>query len=176
MASENVRSDIRFVVPHGPPRHKARRANRPRASSHKRMLFIFGSAIGAGLRATRRSLHRPHGHHLDPRRGAQHPRAGPRRPSGGHAEDHHRVVEAVGFRSVDAFGSSSGGMCGLQWSQREPSSCQDQVMTTDPSPALFPSVTVAFTPGGTRSPPPAPPPPAPQNDESPWGAQVPGRP
>jgi pimeloyl-ACP methyl ester carboxylesterase len=32
-----------------------------------------------------------------------------------HAEDYHRVVEAVGLGSVDAFGSSGGGMCGLHW-------------------------------------------------------------
>ena len=32
-----------------------------------------------------------------------------------HAEDYHRVVEAVGIGPVDAFGSSGGGMCGLHW-------------------------------------------------------------
>src|SRR3984893_7908921 len=32
-----------------------------------------------------------------------------------HAEDDHRVVEAVRLGSVDAFGSSGGGMCGLHW-------------------------------------------------------------
>jgi pimeloyl-ACP methyl ester carboxylesterase len=32
-----------------------------------------------------------------------------------HAEDYHRIVEAVGLGPVDAFGSSGGAMCGLHW-------------------------------------------------------------
>lgn len=37
-----------------------------------------------------------------------------------HAEDYHRVVDAVGRGSVDAFGSSGGGMCGLLWVTNHP--------------------------------------------------------
>jgi pimeloyl-ACP methyl ester carboxylesterase len=32
-----------------------------------------------------------------------------------HAEDYHRVIEAVDLAPVDAFGSSGGGMCALHW-------------------------------------------------------------
>lgn len=32
-----------------------------------------------------------------------------------HADDYHRIIEAVGLAPVDAFGSSGGGMCALHW-------------------------------------------------------------
>ncbi len=37
-----------------------------------------------------------------------------------HAEDYHRVVDAVGLGPVDAFGSSGGAMCGLHWVATHP--------------------------------------------------------
>jgi pimeloyl-ACP methyl ester carboxylesterase len=89
----------------------------PDAPSKKRPLFIFGSPMGAsGFEQlvgdfTDRTVIT-----YDPRgmeRSSREP--GSELTVEVHAEDYHRVVEAVGFGSVDAFGSSGGGMCGLHW-------------------------------------------------------------
>src|SRR3954453_7546608 len=85
------------------------------APSEKRPLFIFGSPMGAS------GFEQLVGHLTDRTVITYDPRGmerSTREPGGGltvevHAEDYHRVVEAVGLGPVDAFGSSGGGMCGL---------------------------------------------------------------
>jgi pimeloyl-ACP methyl ester carboxylesterase len=54
-----------------------------------------------------------------------------------HAEDYHRVVEAVGLGSVDAFGSSGGGMCGLHWVVAHPEDVHTFVSHEPPVIALL---------------------------------------
>ena len=89
----------------------------PEGATNRRPLFIFGSPMGA-------SGFEQLVHHLtdrtvityDPRgmeRSVREP--GSELTVQVHAEDYHRVVEAVGLGPVDAFGSSGGGMCGLHW-------------------------------------------------------------
>lgn len=83
----------------------------------KRPLFVFGSPMGAA------GFGQLVGHITDRTVITYDPRGmdRSRREPGGrltvevHAEDYHRVVEAVGLGPVDAFGSSGGGMCGLHW-------------------------------------------------------------
>ena len=89
----------------------------PDAPSDERPLFIFGSPMGAtGFEQlvgdfTDRTVIT-----YDPRGMERSTRApGSEVTVEVHAEDYHRVVEAVGLGSVDAFGSSGGGMCGLHW-------------------------------------------------------------
>src|SRR5438874_2204113 len=87
------------------------------APSDKRPLFTFGSPMGAS------GFEQLVGHFTDRTVITYDPRGMERstREPGSevtvevHAEDYHRVVEAVGLGSVDAFGSSGGGMCGLHW-------------------------------------------------------------
>src|SRR5256885_10680 len=89
----------------------------PETPSDKRPLFIFGSPMGAS------GFQQLVGHLTDRTVITYDPRGMERstREPGTevtvevHAEDYHRVVEAVGLGSVDAFGSSGGGMCGLHW-------------------------------------------------------------
>src|SRR5437763_15710685 len=89
----------------------------PDAPSGGRPLFIFGSPMGAS------GFEQLVGHFTDRTVITYDPRGMERstREAGGavtvevHAEDYHRVVEAVGLGPVDAFGSSGGGMCGLHW-------------------------------------------------------------
>src|SRR5436190_154749 len=89
----------------------------PDAPSDKRPLFIFGSPMGAS------GFDQLVGHLTDRTVITYDPRGMARstREPGSevtvevHAEDYHRVVEAVGLGPVDAFGSSGGGMCGLHW-------------------------------------------------------------
>jgi pimeloyl-ACP methyl ester carboxylesterase len=85
--------------------------------SNKRPLFIFGSPMGASGFA-------PLVRHLTDRTVITYDPRGMERSSREpaseltvevHAEDYHRVVEAIGLGAVDAFGSSGGGMCGLHW-------------------------------------------------------------
>ena len=89
----------------------------PDTPSDERPLFIFGSPMGAsGFRQLA-------GHFTDRTIITYDPRGMERssREPGSevtvevHAEDYHRVVEAVGLGPVDAFGSSGGAMCGLHW-------------------------------------------------------------
>src|SRR5690242_21871515 len=89
----------------------------PDTPSANRPLFIFGSPMGASgftqlvAHFTDRTVIT-----YDPRgmeRSTREP--GSQLTAEVHAEDYHRVVEAVGLGSVDAFGSSGGGMCGLHW-------------------------------------------------------------
>lgn len=89
----------------------------PDAPIGKRPLFIFGSPMGAS------GFEQLVGHFKDRTVITYDPRGMERstRDPGSeltvevHAEDYHRVVEAVGLGPVDAFGSSGGGMCGLHW-------------------------------------------------------------
>lgn len=89
----------------------------PEAPTDERPLFIFGSPMGAS------GFEQLVGHFRDRTVITYDPRGMERstRESGSeltvqvHADDYHRVVEAVGFGSVDAFGSSGGAMCGLHW-------------------------------------------------------------
>jgi pimeloyl-ACP methyl ester carboxylesterase len=89
----------------------------PATRSDKRPLFIFGSPMGAS------GFEQLVGHFPDRTVITYDPRGmerSTREPGCDitvevHAEDYHRVVEAVGLGSVDAFGSSGGGMCGLHW-------------------------------------------------------------
>jgi pimeloyl-ACP methyl ester carboxylesterase len=89
----------------------------PETPSGKRPLFIFGSPMGASgfeqlvghLRDRTVITYDPRGMDRSTREPAHQITAEV------HAEDYHRVVEAVGVRPVDAFGSSGGGMCGLHW-------------------------------------------------------------
>lgn len=82
-----------------------------------RPLFIFGSPMGAsgfgqlldqfGDRTV--ITYDPRGVERSTRR------TGSELTAETHAEDYHRVVQAVGLGAVDAFGSSGGGMCALHW-------------------------------------------------------------
>ena len=91
--------------------------HQPDSPSEKRPLFIFGSPMGAsgfeqlvGYFTDRAVIT------YDPRGMDRSSREqGTELTAGVHAEDYHRVVEAVGRGSVDAFGSSGGAMCGLHW-------------------------------------------------------------
>jgi pimeloyl-ACP methyl ester carboxylesterase len=89
----------------------------PDTPTEKRPLFIFGSPMGAS------GFEQLVGHFTDRTVITYDPR-GMERSSREldheitvevHAEDYHRVVEAVGLGPVDAFGSSGGAMCGLHW-------------------------------------------------------------
>ena len=89
----------------------------PEAPTSKRPLFILGSPMGAS------GFEHLVGHFTDRTVITYDPRGMERssRDPGSevtvevHADDYHRVVEAVGRGPVDAFGSSGGGMCGLHW-------------------------------------------------------------
>jgi pimeloyl-ACP methyl ester carboxylesterase len=89
----------------------------PATPSGHRPLFIFGSPMGAS------GFAELVGHFTDRTVITYDPRGTERstREPGRevtvevHAEDYHRVVQAVGLGPVDAFGSSGGGMCGLHW-------------------------------------------------------------
>ena len=89
----------------------------PETPSGNRPLFIFGSPMGAS------GFEQLVGHFTDRTVITYDPRGmdrSTREPASKvtvevHAEDYHRVVEAVRLGSVDAFGSSGGGMCGLHW-------------------------------------------------------------
>jgi pimeloyl-ACP methyl ester carboxylesterase len=89
----------------------------PETLTSNRPLFIFGSPMGAS------GFEQLVGHMSDRTVITYDPRGmnrSTRKPGSKltvevHAEDYHRVVEAVGMGPVDAFGSSGGGMCGLHW-------------------------------------------------------------
>jgi pimeloyl-ACP methyl ester carboxylesterase len=89
----------------------------PETPTGTRPLFIFGSPMGAS------GFEQLVGHFTDRTVITYDPRGMDRstREPGieitveVHAEDYHRVVEAVGLGPVDAFGSSGGAMCGLHW-------------------------------------------------------------
>lgn len=82
-----------------------------------RPLFIFGSPMGAS------GFEQLVGHFADRTVITYDPRGMDRstRTPGSeltaetHAQDYHRVIDAVGLAPVDAFGSSGGGMCALHW-------------------------------------------------------------
>lgn len=89
----------------------------PDSPSDQRPLFIFGSPMAAsGFEQLVRNLTDRTVITYDPRGAERSSRdPGSEITVEVHAEDYHRVVEAVGCGSVDAFGSSGGGMCGLRW-------------------------------------------------------------
>jgi pimeloyl-ACP methyl ester carboxylesterase len=106
----------------------------PDTRSDKRPLFIFGSPMGAS------GFEQLVGHFPDRVVITYDPRGmerSVREPGSAltvevHAEDYHRVVEAVGLGSVDALGSSGGGMCGLHWVVAHPEDVQTFVSHEPP--------------------------------------------
>jgi pimeloyl-ACP methyl ester carboxylesterase len=106
----------------------------PDTPSEKHPLFIFGSPMGAS------GFDQLVGHFTDRVVITYDPRGMDRssREHGSditvevHAEDYHRVVEAVGLGSVDAFGSSGGAMCGLHWIVAHPEDVQTFVAHEPP--------------------------------------------
>jgi pimeloyl-ACP methyl ester carboxylesterase len=111
----------------------------PETPSGNRPLFIFGSPMGAS------GFEQLVGHFTDRTVITYDPRGMERstREPGSevtvevHAEDYHRVVEAVGLGSVDAFGSSGGGMCGLHWVVAHPEDVRTFVSHEPPVIALL---------------------------------------
>ena len=89
----------------------------PEAPGEHRPLFIFGSPMGAsGFEQLVRHFGDRTVITYDPRgmeRSTRTPAS--KLTAETHAEDYHRVIEAVGLAPVDAFGSSGGGMCALHW-------------------------------------------------------------
>ncbi|MCB7136038.1 alpha/beta hydrolase [Cellulosimicrobium marinum] len=55
----------------------------------------------------------------------------------GHADDLHRVVDAVGLGPVDVFGSSGGGIVGLSWIEQHPQDVRTFVSHEPPLTALL---------------------------------------
>lgn len=82
-----------------------------------RPLFVFGSPMGAsGFEQLVSHLRDRTVITYDPRgmdRSTRTP--GSELTAETHADDYHRIIEAVGLAPVDAFGSSGGGMCALHW-------------------------------------------------------------
>jgi pimeloyl-ACP methyl ester carboxylesterase len=118
----------------------------PDTPTEKRPLFIFGSPMGASGfeqlvdHITDRTVIT-----YDPRgmeRSSREP--GSQITVEVHAEDYHRVVAAVGLGSVDAFGSSGGGMCGLHWVVAHPNDVQTFVSHEPPVIALLEDRQVAM--------------------------------
>ena len=107
--------------------------------SNNRPLFIFGSPMGAS------GFSQLVGHFTDRTVITYDPRGMERssRDPGSeltvevHAEDYHRVIEAVGLGPVDAFGSSGGGMCGLHWVVAHPEDVRTFVSHEPPVIALL---------------------------------------
>jgi len=60
-----------------------------------------------------------------------------------HADDYHRVVEALGLGPVDAFGSSGGGLCGLHWVVAHPEDVHTFVSHEAPALTLLEDGAVA---------------------------------
>jgi pimeloyl-ACP methyl ester carboxylesterase len=55
----------------------------------------------------------------------------------GHADDLHRIVEALGIGPVDVFGSSGGGIVGLSWIEQHPTEIGTFVAHEPPLTALL---------------------------------------
>ena len=89
----------------------------PEEPSDHRPLFIFGSPMGAsGFEQLVSQFGDRTVITYDPRGMNRSTRApGSELTAETHAEDYHRVIEAVDLAPVDAFGSSGGGMCALHW-------------------------------------------------------------
>src|SRR5919197_3249988 len=111
----------------------------PDTRSNRRPLFIFGSPMGAS------GFEQLVGHFTDRTVITYDPRGMERssREPGSeltvevHADDYHRVVEAVGLGPVDAFGSSGGGMCGLHWVVAHPEDVRTFVSHEPPVTTLL---------------------------------------
>jgi pimeloyl-ACP methyl ester carboxylesterase len=89
----------------------------PEEPADHRPLFIFGSPMGA---SGFEQLVSHFGDRIvityDPRGMQRSTRTpGSKLTVETHADDYHRVIEAVGLGPVDAFGSSGGAMCALHW-------------------------------------------------------------
>jgi len=111
----------------------------PETPSDRRPLFMFGSPMGAS------GFEQLVGHFTDRTVITYDPRGMERstRAPGSevevevHAEDYHRVVEAVGLGPVDAFGSSGGGLCGLHWVVAHPEDVTTFVSHEPPAVTLL---------------------------------------
>lgn len=111
----------------------------PDGPSDERPLFIFGSPMGAS------GFEQLVGHFADRTVITYDPRGMERSTRDlergitveVHAEDYHRVIEAVGLGPVDAFGSSGGGMCGLHWVVAHPEDIHTFVTHEPPVVALL---------------------------------------
>ena len=108
-------------------------------------LFIFGSPMAAADFAQLAE-------HLDDRtlitydpRGAERSRlaAGGHVTTPIHADDYHRVVDAVGLGPVDAFGSSGGAVNALAWISTHPGDVRTLVAHEPPLTALLPDRDIA---------------------------------
>ncbi|MFC8922010.1 alpha/beta fold hydrolase [Cellulosimicrobium sp. NPDC057127] len=55
----------------------------------------------------------------------------------GHADDLHRIVQALGLGTVDVFGSSGGGIVGLSWIEQHPAAIGTFVSHEPPVTALL---------------------------------------
>lgn len=89
----------------------------PDEPGEHRPLFIFGSPMGAsGFEQLVRHVGDRTVITYDPRGMERSTRTpGCELTAETHAEDYHRVIESAGLGTVDAFGSSGGGMCALHW-------------------------------------------------------------
>jgi pimeloyl-ACP methyl ester carboxylesterase len=89
----------------------------PAESGDHRPLFMFGSPMGAsGFEQLASHFGDRSVITYDPRGMDRSTRVpGSELTAKTHAEDYHRVIDAVGGGPVDAFGSSGGGMCALHW-------------------------------------------------------------
>ena len=111
----------------------------PETRSDHRPLFIFGSPMGAS------GFEQLVSHFGDRTVITYDPRGmerSTREPDSGltaevHANDYHRVVEAARLGSVDAFGSSGGGMCALHWVVAHPEDVRTLVSHEPPLVALL---------------------------------------
>lgn len=111
----------------------------PREPGDHRPLFVFGSPMGASGFA---QLVGQFGDRTvityDPRGMERSTRVpGGELTAGTHGEDYHRVVEAAGVGPVDAFGSSGGAMCALDWVVAHPEEVRTLVAHEPPLVALL---------------------------------------
>jgi pimeloyl-ACP methyl ester carboxylesterase len=111
----------------------------PEEPDGHRPLFIFGSPMGAS------GFEHLVSHFGDRTVITYDPRGMERstRTPGGeltaetHAKDYHRVIEAADLGAVDAFGSSGGGMCALQWVVAHPQDVHTLVSHEPPLATLL---------------------------------------
>jgi len=111
----------------------------PAAPSPHRPLFVFGSPMGAsGFGQLLEQIRDRTVITYDPR-GMERSTRDPKRPITVevHAEDYHRVVEAVGLGPVDAFASSGGALCALHWAVAHPEDLVTLVAHEPPANALL---------------------------------------
>ncbi len=114
---------------------------RPNDASTEPPLLLFGSPMGAGGFVTLAS-HFPERTvvTLDPRGAARSKRNddAAESPPDEHADDIHRIVEAIGGGPVDAFASSGGAVNALAWVARHPEDVRTLVAHEPPSASVLP--------------------------------------